>query len=223
MKLLQQSFHYSIIVQLLTFGLGFIVYSSGEVSNKVLNDLVVMEYAVQLIELFFYIWFASSFKHMTDMTHFRYYDWFITTPTMLVTLCITLVYLRNVEHDNKYGNQHSLYSLVNENKQTLSLVVVLNAIMLLFGYLSEMNIMNTYTSVILGFIPFLYYFYVIYEVYAKHSTTHGLYLFWIMFIIWSLYGISALLSYDLKNICYNILDIFAKNFFGFYLIYLTLS
>jgi bacteriorhodopsin len=38
-----------------------------------------------------------------------------------------------------------------------------------------------------------------------------------MFIVWSLYGVAAILPFFIKNISYNILDIFAKNFFGLFL------
>jgi bacteriorhodopsin len=33
------------------------------------------------------------------------------------------------------------------------------------------------------------------------------------------YGIAALLPYNVKNAMYNILDLFAKNFFGIFLAY----
>ena len=44
-------------------------------------------------------------------------------------------------------------------------------------------------------------------------------LFWYFFITWSMYGISALFSYVPKNISYNVLDLFSKNFFGLFLSY----
>jgi bacteriorhodopsin len=36
-------------------------------------------------------------------------------------------------------------------------------------------------------------------------------------MVWFIYGLAALMSYKTKNIMYNILDLFAKNFFGIYL------
>ena len=38
-----------------------------------------------------------------------------------------------------------------------------------------------------------------------------------MFFFWSLYGVAALFSNHAKNVSYNILDVFAKNFYGVYL------
>jgi len=43
------------------------------------------------------------------------------------------------------------------------------------------------------------------------------------FFFWSLYGVAALLPYYIKNTFYNILDLFAKNFFGLFLSYIILS
>jgi bacteriorhodopsin len=38
-----------------------------------------------------------------------------------------------------------------------------------------------------------------------------------------MYGIAALLPYNLKNSIYNILDLFAKNFFGLFLTYIIIT
>jgi bacteriorhodopsin len=37
--------------------------------------------------------------------------------------------------------------------------------------------------------------------------------------VWAIYGVAAVLPYHIKNTMYNILDIFAKNFFGIFLSY----
>jgi bacteriorhodopsin len=44
-----------------------------------------------------------------------------------------------------------------------------------------------------------------------------------MFIFWSLYGVAAVFDFENKNTSYNILDIFAKNFFGMFLYWLIKS
>ena len=38
-----------------------------------------------------------------------------------------------------------------------------------------------------------------------------------------MYGVAALMNYRIKNIMYNVLDLFAKNFFGLYLGYVILK
>ena len=47
----------------------------------------------------------------------------------------------------------------------------------------------------------------------------GLKLFYYIFTVWSIYGIAAIMTPEIKNNMYNVLDIFAKNFFGLYLCY----
>jgi len=44
-------------------------------------------------------------------------------------------------------------------------------------------------------------------------------IFVLLFIIWGLYGIAFMLSDIAKNNLINLLDLFAKNFFGIFLFY----
>jgi hypothetical protein len=88
--------------------------------------------------------------------------------------------------------------------------------MLLFGYLVENGKLDKFTGISIGFIFLLISFYLIYKEYAIH-TEDGKRLFFFMFIIWSLYGVAAIFPFYIKNISYNMLDIFAKNFFGLFL------
>jgi hypothetical protein len=56
---------------------------------------------------------------------------------------------------------------------------------------------------------------------ANNNTSLKIYAYFLVF--WSLYGIVALLPYTLKNTIYNVLDLFAKNFFGLFLSFLIVS
>ena len=76
-------------------------------------------------------------------------------------------------------------------------------------------------SWIIVFIPFILMFYIIYINYAVFSP-EGIKTFWYFCGIWSLYGVASILPYTIKNIMYNILDLFAKNFFGIFLAYVLL-
>jgi hypothetical protein len=51
----------------------------------------------------------------------------------------------------------------------------------------------------------------------KDTFKNGLF-YWFVFF-WALYGVFAIMNYKIKNTGYNILDIFAKNFFGLFLAY----
>ena len=96
--------------------------------------------------------------------------------------------------------------------------------MLIFGLFSELKILNTKTAVALGFVPFILYFKIIYNNFInKNSPPRQIIMYSFFVIIWSLYGVAALLPYNEKNTMYNILDLFAKNFFGIILIYIVMA
>jgi hypothetical protein len=94
--------------------------------------------------------------------------------------------------------------------------------MLFFGYLGEIKTIPSLLGVFLGFIPFLIYYYIIYVNFVTQNTT-GQAMFWYFVVFWSLYGVAAVLPYYVKNACYNILDLFSKNFFGVFLGYIIFS
>ena len=186
----------------------------------IINHLVYLELAVQVIEGLFYIWLVYNFNKVTNVTPKRYVDWAITTPTMLVTLMVYLIYLGN-KNNNIDTTGMTLFGTLKDNMDTVSKIITLNWLMLLFGYMGEVKILSTVAGVLMGFIPFLIYYYIIYYKYATQSST-GLKIFWYFFFFWSIYGIAALLPYNLKNAIYNILDLFAKNFFGIFLAYIVI-
>lgn len=105
-----------------------------------------------------------------------------------------------------------------ENKENIHKIVVYNGLMLLFGFLGETGILPKYTSITIGFVFFFMSFKLIYQEYAVNSKL-AIVLFKILFVIWSLYGIAAMLPVREKNICYNCLDIFSKNFYGLFIYY----
>jgi bacteriorhodopsin len=182
-------------------------------SLLLLKQLLLLEFVVQLIEGSFYVWMVSQFSQIKDITHFRYYDWFITTPTMLFTYSFYLLYLKYKKENKEIPD---IFELTQENISILASVAVLNGIMLFFGYLGEIRQLSIYLSTFLGFIPFVLMFYLIYVNYAVF-TEEGVKTFWYFSIVWGLYGVAALLPYNTKNVLYNILDLFAKNFFGIFL------
>lgn len=186
----------------------------------IINNLLYLELTVQIIEGLFYIWLVYNFNKVTNVTSKRYLDWAITTPTMLITLMVYLIYLGNT-NNNIDTTGMTLFGTLKDNMDTVPKIITLNWLMLLFGYMGEVKILSTVAGVLMGFIPFLIYYYIIYYKYATQSST-GLKIFWYFFFFWSIYGIAALLPYNVKNSIYNILDLFAKNFFGIFLSYIII-
>jgi hypothetical protein len=184
-------------------------------SFALLRELLIMEVSVQGIEFSFYVWMVAKFNTIKNITPFRYYDWVITTPTMLITFMFYLMFLRDQEKGVK--SEHFFTELKN-HWQLILKVSILNWLMLLSGYLGEKGMFSYLATTVVGFIPFFLMFYLIYKNFATQSSL-GQKIFWYFSGIWSIYGIAALLSYKVKNSMYNILDLFAKNFFGIFLAY----
>ena len=239
--LLILTIYISLIIQILTtiFNIGIlsldIFDKSFQDDIEILIQLIWLGLIVQIIEGTFYAWLVKYVDVISNITKYRYYDWFFSTPTMLITLVVYLLYLKDREENEKEvikkdsnsdkkeklektakKSNNDLWSYLKENKYLLSIILFLNSLMLLFGYLGEIGTISNSTAVMLGFIPFLSYFYLIYDNYAKYTTT-GIWLFVLFTAIWSLYGFAALMPYYIKNIGYNLLDIVSKNFFEVFL------
>lgn len=221
MDFLKISVYLSLLVQVFVGIFDFYVVRIN-VPNKllILQQVLLMELIVQIVEGIFYVWLALNIASVANITPHRYYDWYLTTPTMLVSLCIYLIYLKN--NQNNIEINDSLFKIIYDNLNTLIPILFLNFVMLTSGYLTEIKKVSQMSGVLFGFIPFLIYFYLIYENYAKFSL-YGSQIFYYFFIVWFMYGIAALMNYRTKNIMYNILDLFAKNFFGLYLGFVILN
>jgi len=217
-KILNYTLIISIVVQIITFIIGIhSIFTKIPRAFILIKDLIFLELFVQLVEGVFYIWLAYNFSKITNITPKRYFDWVLTTPTMLITLISYLIFI-NAKETNQTQDLN-LYSILTTNYTTIIPILLLNWAMLLFGYLGEIKVIPVLYSIILGFIPFIIYYYMIYHNFVQ--TNNNGYVFFLYFLFfWSLYGFVAALPYYAKNILYNILDLFAKNFFGLFLAYI---
>jgi hypothetical protein len=208
----------SILIQIITGIIDIIsLFNKVPPNFEFLKQLLLLEVVVQFIESSFYIYWFYNFNNILNITPKRYFDWVITTPTMLITLIFYLIFLKY--KDNNISYKLNFFELFNQEFYTIITILLLNWVMLLFGYLGEVNLLPVLLGVFLGFIPFLIYYYIIYKKYAV-LTNNGFKIFLYFFIVWSFYGIVAILPYKIKNMCYNILDLFSKNFLGIFLSYL---
>ena len=216
MDLVKQTVFVSLFAQILTTIIGSIALLKDlRYEDQVLDEILGLEVLVQLIEALFYVWFAFFFtKNMTrvDIAKFRYYDWVFTTPMMLLSTAVFFAY----QAGKQLGKPiYSVRGFFQKHGQDFGLMVVYNFLMLLFGYLHEINLLSLFTSNTIGFVFFGLAFYKLYE-FARMSP-ENMPVFWVMFTLWALYGVAAMYKNVLKNTAYNILDIFSKNFYGVYL------
>ena len=191
--------------------------------EPILNRIIIMETTVQFIEFIFYIWLVFSIQARSmNVTAIRYIDWFITTPIMLITTILFMAYNSNKEEFKNKENIITVKSVFKKDYKLIIQFVFYNFLMLLFGFLGEMNILNRYLSLSLGTLFFLLSFNIIYQYYGKLNDDNKD-LFYFIFIVWALYGVSYLFNYQYRNASYNILDIFSKNFYGLYIFYKILK
>jgi bacteriorhodopsin len=176
--------------------------------NPLVRHIFNLETCVSLVGGYFY----SVFVGMVDdfkkrnvnfdwdaITKIRYIDWSITTPMMLLSLCLVLA-----------KESKKIIHLT-----TILLIVFLNYIMLYVGYLGEINVLNKTLACIGGFIPFVIMFYIIFTKYVIIDKGFSKYYLFVIYVVtWSFYGLVYLLGDEYKNIAMNILDCFSKCIVG---------
>jgi hypothetical protein len=207
----------SLAIQIMTgvFDL-YVVFLDTPAYMQILKKVLWLEIVVQVIEGSFYVWLVRNFGQIGNITKFRYWDWVFTTPTMLISFTIYLYYLKTRQEMPTTVITQNITDILYDNAYIYLPIMVLNTVMLAFGYLAEIGKISHRLGAVLGFVPFFAYFYIIYEAYAKY-TDFGRQIFWVFAGIWALYGVASVMTYVNKNVMYNILDLFAKNFFGIFI------
>ena len=167
-----------------------------------------LETAISLIAGYFYSVFLEKISiyekedrkiDWADITSTRYIDWSMTTPLMLLALCLVL--------SQNIGKSITLCAILT--------IVALNYGMLYLGYLGESGSMDKLIACLLGFVAFFGMFFVIFcEYVSPKRNTANYILFGVFVSIWLFYGVFYMMSENYKNIGMNILDCLAKCCFG---------
>ena len=199
------SFTITYILLLTTATITFI--EAIRTKNPIVRHVLNLETCISIIAGYFYSIFTSKIAeyeknseiNWKEIIEMRYIDWSITTPLMLLALCVVL----------------SSEIKLSVHLPIISVVILLNYAMLYAGYLGETQVLDRMTANIAGFIPFFAMFGLIYWKYVmpKYNLANRI-LFYLYFVIWSLYGIVYLFEEESKNIIINILDLFAKCLVG---------
>lgn len=179
-----------------------IIRSFDDVSDSTNLQLQLSSFVTFIASMHYFLMIVSN----DNVVSYRYFDWFFTTPVLLIDLCLIL----------------GIY-----DKYFLFEIVIYNCVMLLFGYLGEINVLSMLTSTILGFIPFVLLFYKIYnrlknnkdtddQKYLTFENKKKLLLAFVT--LWSLYGLNNIVkNLYIKNLIYNILDFITKGAFGLFI------
>ena len=226
-NLVLSSFYFTYVFLLTTGVITFV--EALRTPIPVVRHIMNIETCISVIACYFYGLFVVEIKNSqvqqreksaenndnsTDVipiekiNNMRYTDWFITTPFMLLALCMVLGY------ENKIPVK--IYPLL--------LTLAFNFAMLLFGYLGEIRLLTKNLASVIGFVFFFLTYGVIWKIFMTGSkiTSQSKYIFWVFLGVWSLYGVFYHTKETTKMFGYNILDLIAKAFIGlFFWLYLT--
>jgi bacteriorhodopsin len=163
------------------------------------RHIMNIETAVSIVASIVYGLFYEKVKTGTydlkSFTHYRYIDWVITTPMIILGLLL-------------FYNQR----LAAIPYETFGRIVLLDWAMLLAGYMGEIGVIPRITGFLAGFAALFMVFYVM-VMYAipKGSNLSAFYVF---AFLWSMYGVAYMQDEATKNLMYNILDVNSKALFG---------
>ena len=172
------------------------------------RHILNLETCISVVAGYFYSIFVEKIEEYgkadkeidwADITQTRYIDWSITTPMMLLTLCIVL----------------GMNTKTRIDITTMISIITLNYFMLYVGYLGESKKMERFTAMIVGFIAFFAMFGIIFIKFVNPKYVIDNYILYGMYLlVWTVYGIAYMFNEEYKNITMNILDFSSKCLIG---------
>jgi len=131
---------------------------------------------------------------------YRYFDWFFTTPVLLIELCLLLDIF---------------------DTQFIAELILYNTLMLLIGFAGEVGYLGLMTSTAAGFLPLLIMFWRIKNKVDAEQTRNKQRKNLILntfFGLWSAYGLNNLVTNRIvSNSVFNVLDFLTKGAFGLFI------
>lgn len=203
------SFTFTYILLLTTATITFI--EALRTSEPIVRHILNLETAISVIAGYFYSVFVDKIKiaevggvglDFAEITLMRYSDWVITTPLMLIALCLVL----------------SNNSKTTVRFSTIFSIILLNYFMLYSGFMGETGKWGKQMADLLGYIAFFLMFLIIFVAFVMPKYVYDNYLlFAFYFIVWGLYGVAYFFQHEWRNIVYCILDATAKCLLGLFL------
>lgn len=220
-SLVKNSFYFTYIFLITTGTICFIEALRNP--DPKIRHIMNLETCISVVAGYFYAVFVEKIKayeeknkgetyteeQLDEINDTRYTDWSISTPLMLLVLCLVL----------------GLENKIVVNFWTFMKVLLFNFLMLGSGYIGEMGKINKTLANGIGFVFFTLLFGTIWNVYMKKSkTVNSLVIYLLFVVLWALYGVFYQTDTLTKVFGYNILDLLSKAFVGiFFWLYLTKS
>ena len=215
------TFVISLVVQLAVLIFSLVTLGIGN-PPPLLQLILVLETIVQGVEFVWYLTIGALyfFRKMTFGVEYRYIDWVITTPVMLITLFFLVIYFESPCMEvAKLVDFPGFAGL-------LVLIVLADWGMLFLGCMVEANWWNIRERVsyvrwllVLGFVPLCLAFIPHIMAATERPSESAVAVIVPTFGIWSLYGVVAIAAYgedraQWRNAFYNLLDLLSKNLAG---------
>jgi len=216
--------------------------------TDLLHKIVAIEFAVQVVEFVWYLWIMSRWfgwfhqkqRHDSPVV-LRYIDWAFSTPLMLCSILLALAFFQN--------DCARSAAVAEEFGWAFPILIVLDWAMLAAGAVVETrpdfikNLSEAMRAGILflGSLPFAGAFVLLFWLLGNDLySDEGFVLLIITFVIWLLYGIVAAVAIapktgdddfavklveraQIRNACYNILDLLSKNAMGIIITVITFA
>ena len=222
-SLVKSSFYFTYIFLITTGTICFIEALRNPVAQ--IRHIMNLETCISVVAGYFYGLFVDKLNKaekeaqennnendlpLEKINDMRYTDWVISTPLMLLVLCMVLGY---------------------ENKITVTFlpfigILLFNFLMLGSGYLGELGKLTTIMANSIGFIFFFLMYGAIWKIYMTGTkVTYQSKIIYFLFVgLWAMYGVFYQTDKMTKIFGYNILDLLSKAFVGiFFWFYLTKS
>lgn len=225
MNLFELSYYFSVAFQIISFLIQLYGLQLPITPQLIpLSYSLQVEFYVSIVELIVYLWIGTNLVNLKSVMNKRYLDWFITTNFLLVSISLLFIYFNQRQNEKdpiEIEKKNNPTELFMKNIPKFTPILIYNNLMLIIGYLGETQNIPKIFSTSIGFVFFFLSFYYLYDFFAKYSKS-GKFLFYILALVWGLYGVSHTFGPYWKNISYNILDLISKNIFGVLLVYMIL-
>ena len=202
-EMVKNSFYLTYVFLLTTATITFIEAMRTKVDK--VRHILNLETCISVVAAYFYGKFVKQIEEPSidyeKINLTRYVDWAITTPIMLLVLCLAFLY--------NSGGRLSF--------KTFLTILFFNYSMLFSGYAGTTNMIDKMTAMGIGFVFFFALYGFLYQKFiAKKPIFDNLILYWAFFTFWIMYGLVYLQPNKFKNVCFNYLDLFAKCFVGIF-------